>query len=369
MSYPAQTLIGERMNTKKMTLAELARLVDGQIIGDKDMVVSGFAPLESAGMGDLSFLVKAAKVQTLRESQASAFLVPMNLEEIPGRVLIRVKDPNLAGAIIHNAFLATPFVATGVHERAFVGADCELNPEISIAPLAVLGARVRVGRQVRIESGVVIGDDVEIGEDTIIKANAVISSGSQLGHRVIIHPGVVIGADGYGYATDTAGNHVKRPQVGSVRIDDDVEIGANSCVDRAAYGVTWIKSGVKIDNLVQVGHNVVVGENSLLVAQAGIAGSATLGCNVVMGGQSAAKGHIHLDDRVMVAACSGVHDNQPKGAMVGGIPAIPIRTWTKAVSIFAKLPEIYRELRLMKKKVAELQAKDEQKEATRREVA
>ncbi|MDP3478740.1 MAG: UDP-3-O-(3-hydroxymyristoyl)glucosamine N-acyltransferase [Desulfoprunum sp.] len=357
------------MNTKNMKLEEVARLVDGQITGDKDLIVTGFAPLASAGVGDLSFLVKAANVQTLKESQASAFLVPTNLEELPGKTLIRVKDPNLAGAIIHNAFLAVPFVAAGVHERAFVGENCELHPEITIAPLAVLGDRVRVGRRVRIESGVVIGNDVEIGEDTVIKANAVLSSGSQVGRRVIIHSGVIIGADGYGYATDTNGNHVKRPQVGIVRIDDDVEIGANSCVDRATYGVTWIKSGVKIDNLVQVGHNVVIGENSLLVAQAGIAGSTTLGRSVVMGGQSAIKGHIHLEDRVMVAACSGVHGNQPQGSMVGGVPAIPIRTWTKAVSIFAKLPEIYSEIRKMKKDVAQLQARDELKEAAGREVA
>jgi UDP-3-O-[3-hydroxymyristoyl] glucosamine N-acyltransferase len=355
------------MNEKSMTLAELARLVDGIVAGDPDLAVCGFAPLESAGKGELSFLVKAAKVELLRESQASAFLVPLNLEEIPGIPVIRVKDPNLAGAIIHNAFLAAPFVATGVHERAFVGDDCRLDAEISIGPLAVVGDRVRIGGRVRIESGAVIGDDVEIGEETVIKANAVISSGSRLGSRVIIHPGAVIGSDGYGYATDAGGNHIKRPQVGIVRIDDDVEIGANSCVDRAAYGVTWIKSGAKIDNLVQIGHNVVVGENSLLVAQVGIAGSTTLGRNVVMGGQAAATGHIHIDDRVMVAARGGVHDNQPKGAMVGGAPAIPIRTWTRAVSIFAKLPEIYSEFKRMKKNVADLQAKGEEKEGARRD--
>lgn len=355
------------MQKKDIKLEELAKMVDGQICGVKDVVVSGFAPLESAGKGDVSFLVKAAKIDTLKESHATACLVPFNIDEIPGKSLIRVKDPNLAGAIIHNYFLATPFHVTGVHSRAFVGENCEISLEVSIAPLAAIGDRVRIGKRVRIESGAVIGDDVEIGDDTIIKANAVISSGSRLGNRVTIHPGVVIGSDGYGYATDATGSHVKRPQVGIVQIDDDVEIGANTCIDRAAYGVTWIKSGVKIDNLVQVAHNVVVGENSLLVAQTGIAGSATLGRNVVLGGQSAIKGHIHLDDRVMVAGCSGVHDSQPKGAILGGVPAIPIRTWTKAVSIFAKLPEIYNEFRRMKKDLEELQIKDEKNRAARRE--
>ena len=352
-----------------MTVEELARLVDGLVSGDRDLLVRGFAPLEMAEQGDLSFLVRGGRSDLLRQSRASAFLVPLNFEEIPGVTLIRVKDPNLAGAIIHNAFLAAPFVASGVHARAFVGEDCSLDPNISIGPLAALGDRVKVGSRVRIESGVVIGDDVTIGDDTIIKANSVISSSSEIGSRVIIHPGVVIGADGYGFATDATGHHVKRPQVGRVRIDDDVEIGANTCVDRAAYGVTWIKSGVKIDNLVQIGHNVVVGENSLLVAQVGIAGSTTLGRNVVMGGKAAAKGHIHIDDRVMVAACGGVHDNQPKGAILGGVPAIPIRTWTKAVSIFAKLPEIYSEFKRMKKEIAELQVNKQQEEAPKGDVA
>lgn len=354
---------------KNMTIEEIARMVDGTIIGDKDLIVTGFAPLETAHDSDLSFLVRAARADLLEQSRAVAVLAPMTLEDIPGKTLIKVKDPNLAGAIIHNAFLACPFVDTGVHARAFVGQDCILDSHISIAPLAVLGDRVRVGSRVRIESGVVIGDDVTIGDDSVVKANSVISSGSEIGKRVIIHPGVVIGADGYGFATDATGHHVKRPQVGRVVIGDDVEIGANSCVDRAAYGVTWIKSGVKIDNLVQIGHNVVVGENTLLVAQVGIAGSTTLGRNVVMGGQSAAKGHIHIDDRVMVAACGGVHDNQPKGAILGGVPAIPIRTWTKAVSIFAKLPEIYSEFKRMKKDVAQLQAKDQHDEAARRKVS
>ena len=337
-----------------MKIGELAQLVGGTVAGEAGLLVSGFAPLEAAAPGDISFLVNKAKLDSLKASRASAFLVPLNVGELPGITVIRVKDPNLAGAIIHSAFLATPFTADGIHPRAHVGRDCRIDAEVSIAPLAVIGDRVSIGDRVRIEAGVVIGDDVAIGEGTIIKANAVISSGSLLGSRVIIHPGVVIGSDGFGFATDERGCHVKRPQVGIVRIDDDVEIGANTCVDRAAYGVTWIKSGVKIDNLVQIGHNVVVGENSILVAQAGIAGSTTLGRNVVLGGKVGVKGHIHLDDRVMVAGGSGVHDNQPAGAMIGGYPAIPIRKWTKSAALFVKLPELYAEVKELKKDLAQL---------------
>jgi len=169
-----------------------------------------------------------------------------------------------------------------------------------------------------------------------------------------MHSGVVIGSDGFGYATDGNGRHVKRPQVGMVQIDDDVEIGANTCIDRATFGKTWIKQGTKIDNLVQLGHNVMIGENALLVAQVGMAGSVTTGNNVVLGGQVGLAGHIHLGDRAMIAAKSGVHGSLEPGAVVAGIPAIPHKTWLRASAAYAKLPEMVRELRELRRKVAEL---------------
>jgi UDP-3-O-[3-hydroxymyristoyl] glucosamine N-acyltransferase len=225
---------------------------------------------------------------------------------------------------------------------------------VSIGPLAVLGNRVTIGERVTIEAGAVLGDDVEIGDDSTIHANVAVYEKCRIGKRVTIHSGTVIGSDGFGYAANERGEHIKRPQVGIVQIDDDVEIGANTCIDRAAYGVTWIKSGVKIDNLVQVAHNVVVGENSLLVAQVGIAGSTTLGRNVVLGGQAAVNGHITIGDQVMVAARGGVHNDQPKGAVLGGAPAFPIRQWAKACAVFAKLPELQATVRKNSKAIAEL---------------
>ena len=344
---------------KNETLQALAALVDGLVVGDNGSLYSGLSALDSAGPSEITFLAKAKEARQLESTKAGAAIVPRNLAG-PGQLpLIQVDDPYLAAAIIHNHFLAEPFVASGIHPRAVIGDDCILGKAISIGPLAVLGNRVRLGERVSIAAGVVIDDEVVIGDDCSIKANVTLCRGSVLGQRVTIHPGTVIGSDGYGYATSKRGEHVKRPQVGSVRIDDDVEIGANCCIDRATFGLTWIKAGVKIDNLVQIAHNVVIGENSLIVAQVGIAGSCELGRNVVLGGQVGLAGHLRLGDRVMVAAQSGVHGDHPAGEMLGGTPAIPVRQWAKCSGVYGKLPELNSEVRKLSKAVAELRGADQ----------
>ncbi len=342
------------MTEKKISVGALAEMVTGRVIGDHSVVISGFAPLDNAGATEISFLAKAAKADLLTATKAGAVIVPPGVAGKTDVPLIQVKDPYLAVAIIHSYFVAQPFVAKGIHPRAFVGEECVLGQAIFIAPLAFVGDRVKIGERVTIEAGAVIGDDVKIGDDSTIKANVTLYAGCIIGRRVTIHSGTVIGSDGYGYSANERGEHIKRPQVGIVRIDDDVEIGANCCIDRAAYGVTWIKAGAKIDNLVQVAHNVIVGENSLLVAQVGISGSTTLGRNVVMGGQSATTGHITLGDQVMVAARGGVHSNLEKGAVVGGTPAIPVRQWAKCCAVFGKLPELQSVVRKNTKALAEL---------------
>ncbi|MEN8198992.1 MAG: UDP-3-O-(3-hydroxymyristoyl)glucosamine N-acyltransferase [Thermodesulfobacteriota bacterium] len=349
------------MSKQSYSLAELARHAEGEISGDPELLISGFAPLETAMEGDISFLVQASQADKLGNFNGSAVIVPREVEEaeVP---IIRVDDPYLASARIHTLLLDEDFVAKGVHERAWVGEDCHIPDEVTIAPLAVIGDRVEFGERVSIESGAVIGDDVKIGDDTWIKANVTIGERCIVGDRVTIHAGTVIGSDGYGYATDARGFHTKRPQVGIVRIGNDVEIGANSCVDRAAYGTTLIKSGTKIDNLVQIAHNVELGENCLIVSQVGISGSTTLGRNVVLGGQVGVTGHISLGDGVMVAAQSGVHNRQEPGAKIGGSPALPMKTYVRAAIQYGKLPEMGRELRKLKKEVAALQAEKSQSE-------
>lgn len=343
--------------TKRIPLAEVAKMVQGELVGEGTLTINNLASIEAAGKNDLTFLVKAQEIERLKSSRALAALVPMAMKDDLEMPVIKVKDPYLASAIIHNHILETPFVAAGIHPQAFIGDDCTIPEQVSIGPMVVIGNRVQFGERVKIEPGTVIGDDVIIGDDTLLKANVTIAEGCKLGSRVTIHSGTVIGSDGYGYATDQMGNHVKRPQVGSVRIDDDVEIGSNVSVDRGAFGDTWIQSGVKIDNQVQIAHNVVIGPNSLLVAHVAIAGSTTLGRNVVLAGKVVVNGHIHLDDQVMVAAGGGVHHSLPKGSKVGGFPAMAIKSWAKANSVYSRLPEFYGEFKKLKKTVAALQEK------------
>lgn len=343
------------MSKKRFSLDELAQVAMGEIAGDPQLQITGFAPLETAGEGDISFLVKASEVEKLADFKGSAVIVPMDITE-GATPLIRVNDPYLASARIHGLLLKKPFNASGVHSLACVGENTDIPEQISVAAFVSIGERVKLGERITLESGVVLGDDVEVGDDVVLKGNVIVTSGCKLGSRVIIQPGTVIGSDGYGYATDDRGFHTKRPQVGIVQIDDDVEIGANCCVDRAAYGVTHIKSGSKIDNLVQIAHNVVVGENSLIVSQVGISGSTTLGRNVVLGGQVGVTGHINLGDGVMVGAQSGVHNDQKPGAKIGGSPALPIKTYVKAAIQHGKLPDMARDLRKLKKEIDALKA-------------
>ena len=298
---------------KLYTLNELAALVKGEVAGDGNLQVSGLNGIDLASDDEITFVINPKKATGLATTRAAACIVPIDLEEsvLPH---IRVQNPEYAAAVIHNHFLVEPFDAQGIHPSAQVGNDCQINSEVSVGPFVSIGNLVRIGARVTIHPGVVIGDECVISEDTIVYPNVTIAKGSVIGKRVIIHAGTSIGTDGFGFATDPAtGTHLKKPQVGNVQIDDDVEIGANSCIDRAAFGTTRVRSGVKIDNLVMIAHNVDIGENSILISRVGIAGSTTLGRNVVLGAKAGVAGHLHIGDRVMVAAKSGVHTNLKEG--------------------------------------------------------
>jgi UDP-3-O-[3-hydroxymyristoyl] glucosamine N-acyltransferase len=338
---------------RECTLRQLADLVGGRVDGDPNLVIHGLNGIEYAQSGEITFILDSKQLPLPEQCGASACIVPSGADS-PSIPVIVAEDPSVAAARIHAFLLDEPFRAKGIHPSAVVGEGCLIPSEVTIGPLVCLGDRVVLGKRVTIHPGAVIGSATVIGDDTVIHANVTVAERCTIGKRVILHHGAVIGSDGFGFATDRMGVHYKKPQVGTVRIDDDVEIGANSCVDRAAFGVTWIKSGARIDNLVMIGHNVVVGENSILVAQVGIAGSTTLGRNVVLGAKAGVAGHLHLDDQVMAAAKSGIHNNQPKGAKVGGTPAFEVKSWGRATAAFSRLPEMVKEVRRLRKEVDRL---------------
>ena len=343
----------------EQTLQQLADLVGGRVVGDPQLVVRGLNGIEQAGSGEITFLLDAKQLPLAEGCRASACIVPTNCGPLSIPTIVS-DQPAVAAARIHARLLARPFAASGVHASAVIGSDCVIPAQASIGPLVCLGDRVVLGERVTIHPGAVIGSDTTIGDDSVLHANVTVAERCTIGSRVILHHGAVIGSDGFGFATDNRGVHHRKPQVGTVRLDDDVEIGANSCVDRAAFGTTWVKSGAKIDNLVMIGHNVVIGENAILVAQAGIAGSTTLGRNVVLGAKAGVAGHLHLGDRVMAAAKSGIHNDQPAGAIVGGTPAIEAKAWGRAAAAFSRLPELVKESRRLRREVDRLTALLEQ---------
>lgn len=343
------------MSKKEYLVKDLSELVGGELVGDGQKKISSFCSFKEAGPGQITFFANPKKMELLEKCEAGAVLVFLEAKEVAGLTLIKVADPYLASAIIQNHLLKTPFTGQGVHKTAVVDPSASYPEQITIGANVVIGAGARLGERVTIGPGTVIDENVVIGDDCRIFANVTISRDCVLGRRVTIHPGTVVGSDGYGYATDERGCHIKRPQQGIVQIDDDVEIGANCCIDRATFGKTWIKSGTKIDNLVQVAHNVEVGENCLLVAQVGLSGSTILGRNVVMGGQAATSGHLRVGDGVMLAARGAIHNDQPAGVVLGGAPAIDARQWKKSCAVYNSLPQLRATVRANARAIKEIQ--------------
>lgn len=336
------------------TLAELALLVGGECQGPPDLRLRGIASLEQAGPEEISFITLPRYGRRADQSQAGAFLVSPRWRHLQ-RPLIITPDPYLAYARVAAVFAPPPRRWPGISNLAYLGNDVDLGKNVSIAPLVWVGNRVRLGEGVTLMPGTVIGDRVSIGADTLIYPNVTILEGCILGQRVIVHSGTVIGSDGFGFAPD-GDEYVKIPQLGRVVIEDDVEIGANCTIDRGALGETRICRGVKIDNLVQVAHNVIVGENTILVAQVGISGSTRVGKNVVLAGQVGVVGHIEIGDRVRVGAQSGVANSIPAGQTVSGSPTRPQAEWLRLMAILPKLPKLYKTIKKLETRITALEA-------------
>ena len=324
------------------TLAELAKRLAGEVVGDGEALITGVAPLDTAGPGEISFLSNRKYLPQARATRASAVLMGPGAE-LEGVNLLVVANPYLALAELIEIYHPRTRPAAGISPAAIVGANVRIDNGATVMAGAVIGERCQVGRQVVIMSGAVRCPDVSVGEQTVIHPNVTVYDGCVIGNRVIIHAGTVIGSDGFGFARDGV-RHRKIPQVGNVVIEDDVEIGANVAVDRGTFGSTLIGRGTKIDNLVQIAHNVLIGENTLLVAQSGISGSTRLGNGVTFAGQSGAVGHIEIGDGAIVGAKSAVTHDLPAGAFVIGHPAIDARLWKRAAALFARLPELRRRL-------------------------
>jgi UDP-3-O-[3-hydroxymyristoyl] glucosamine N-acyltransferase len=337
-------------------LSELAAAVGGRVEGDADRRVRGVATLEEAGPDDLSFLTNPRYRPALQTTHAGAILVGPGVD-VEGRDLLVAPDPYLALAKILARLHPAPRPAPGVSPDARIGSGAAIGVGVAIAAFAVVGGGARIGDRVVVGAGAVIGEGSAIGDDTVVMPRVVLYPGTLVGARCLIHAGVVLGADGFGFAT-SAGTHHKVRQLGRVVVDDDVEIGANSTVDRGTLGETRIGRGTKIDNLVMVAHGVVVGPHGLLAAQTGVSGSTRIGSHVTMAGQSGAAGHLRLGDRVVVAAKTAVFSDVPDGSFVAGIPAIDHRAWKRSVALVKMLPELRSRLRMLEERLAALEARE-----------
>ena len=338
-----------------VTLDDLARLVGGKVTGDGKTVIRAVNGIREAGPGDITFLANSKYAPLLAATKASAVIVA---DGTPAPIpTLSVRNPDLAfGKVAEHFGGASPRPPAGVHPTAVVSPKATLGKNVSIGAGTVVEDGASIGDNSVLYPQVYVGTEATVGPDTLIYPQVVVRERCRIGARVILHSGAVIGSDGFGYATDK-GVHHKIPQVGIVVVEDDVELGANVTVDRARFGRTVIGKGTKIDNLVQIGHNVVLGQGCLLVSQAGIAGSTRLGNYVVMAGQSGLIGHLDIGDGAIITAQSGLTKDVPAGAVMSGSPASDRRTHLKELAALSKLPEALQEIRKLRQEIEELRKK------------
>lgn len=337
----------------KKTLHEIASFLKGSVSGDDGVIIERIRSIDEAGPGDLTFVSNPKYRKRLDSTGASAILVAPGTV-CAGKNLLFVDDPYLALGRLLVLFHPEEEETAGISPEATIEAGADVSPEAVVYPGVHVCRGARVGKKVVLYPGVFIGRNVVVGDSSILYPAVTVYRRCLIGRRVVLHAGVVVGSDGFGFALPGRENE-KIPQVGYVQIDDDVEIGANTTIDRGTLGRTWIRKGVKIDNLVQIAHNVEIGEYSVIVAQVGISGSAQLGKGVVVGGQVGIVGHIRIGNGAMAAAQAGVHKDVPAGHIVAGSPHMPHREWLKMEACLPKLPEMRGNLADLQRRVAALE--------------
>ena len=341
-------------------LSELASAIDARLHGPADLRITGVNGLEQAKRGDLVLLSSHRLMASAVRSKASAFIVPQYYPDLKGTQLVSAQ-PHFDFVRLITRFFTKNVPSTGIARNVVKGAGVRLGRDVSVGPLVTIGRRTTIGDRVTIYPGVFLGDGVTIEDDTVLHPNVSVLEGCRIGSRVIIHAGAVIGSDGFGHLQHE-GRHHKIPQRGIVVIEDDVEIGANVTIDRATFGQTHIKQGTKIDNLVQIAHNVTVGEHGIVVAQVGIAGSTSVGKRVMIGGQAGLIDHLTVGDQVMIAAGAGIEKDVESGVTMSGRPAKQHAVFLRTHVLVQHLPELYKQVSNLEKRLAAVEEKKTRKE-------
>jgi len=345
-----------------MKLADVAVYVEGELDGNPDIDIVGVSSLAEAQQGEITFITHKRYLPELARTKASALIASYDFPTtLPS---IRVKNPSLAFARLLALFHPKPEISGGVDERAALGKEVKIGAGVTIFPFAYIGDRVEIGHHVVIYPGVFIGHDSSIGDETTLYPNVTIYDHVSIGRRVVIHSGSVIGSDGFGFVQDEKGRHHKIPQIGEVVIEDDVEIGSNVSIDRASLQKTIIGRGSKLDNLVHVGHNTIVGEDALLLAQVGLSGSCRVGNHVILGGQVGVIDHITIGDHVAVMGQSGIVKDIPPRSTMSWTPAMPHTLWRRVQALLPKLPEFVRTIHQLAQRVEVIEKKMSQREGS-----
>ena len=338
-----------------MKLRELAKRLECRLEGDGEIEVRRVAGIGRAEPGDLTFVANRRYLKYLSSTKASAVIIGASTAVSTPAAVLRCDRPDLAFAHAVALFVQVTPPPKGVDHRAAIAPDASVGPDVSIGPFVTVGSGARIGARCLIFPNVVIGAGATIGEDCILHAHVSIRDGVTLGHRVMLHDGVVVGSDGFGFVKQPDGEHFKIPQHADVIIEDDVEIGANTTVDRPAVGETRIAAGTKIDNLVQIGHGVAVGRRVLFAAQVGVSGSTVIADDVVLAGQVGVAGHVHIGKGVVATAQTGIPNSVEAGQVVSGYPAIPNRDWLKSSAAFKLLPALRKRVADLEHRIEELE--------------